>query len=113
LSNGKTSHLILTRRVAFPALGNAPGQIAAVLVSDDDNAFTFTATPIAQAAPAVAGLPYRLGLKLVSNRPAGGGDPTDGLLTVTLQVVNAGATGTDSVPVSDVPVDYVSDPSAP
>ncbi|MGI8977616.1 MAG: hypothetical protein ACR2FY_00165 [Pirellulaceae bacterium] len=110
-STGKTSHLLLKRKGNFPDVANPaapnPGEIIGATCRDDDNDFYFTATVLAQPPNK-----KRLALRIVSGSPGGGGDPTEGLLTVTIQI----ATGTptpDTLPPVDAPVEYISDPGAP
>ena len=110
VSTGKTSHLLLKRKGNFPLVAANPaapnpGEINGATVKDDDNDFYFTATVIAQTSR------KRLALKIVSNKPAGGDDILDGLLSITLQIFTGGTV--DTVPVADVPVDYIDDPTGP
>ena len=115
VSNGKTSHLLLKRKNNFPAVANpaAPnaGEINGAVVRDDDNEFYFTATVLDQIG--AGGSRKRLALRLVSAIPGGGADPLEGLLTITLQIFTGPTSPPDPLPVSDVPVDYISDPTAP
>src|SRR5262245_30172345 len=107
VSPGKTSHLLLKKKGPnFPPVGNANGNIQSAVVHDDDNIFDFTAIPVAQANL------KRLALRITSNLPLGAGGPTDGLLTVTLQILQPDGS-TQPLAVSDVPVDYIDDPNAP
>ena len=115
VSNLRTSHLLLRRRNNFPPVANpaAPnlGEIIGATVRDDDNEFYFGATVIDQIGG--GGARRRLSLRIVSGLPPGGADPTDGLLTITLQIFTGPASLPDPLPVSDVPVDYISDPGGP
>jgi hypothetical protein len=111
---GKTSYLLIRAKgdplAVYDAAHPALGSVYSAVVSDADNSFYFSATPVTQADAT------RLALKLVSQLPGGGADPTDGLLTITLNIVNTLTTvppGTAPLPVTDVPVDYISDPAAP
>lgn len=119
VSTGKTSYVVLRRTgTPFPDLFDATTPAANTLlyvaVTDLTNSFSFTATPLPQSS--VGGV-HRLALKLVSNAPGGAGDPIDGLLGITLFIVDtltgSAPTTTISQPATDVPVDYISDPSAP
>ena len=116
VSPGKTSHLLLKKKgPPFPDVYDPAnpklGTILYVAVTDLDNTFGFKATIVPQTDK------KRLALQLVSDLGAGGGDPLDGLLGVTLFIVNAiiplNPPATYAEPVSDVPVDYISDPAAP
>ena len=119
VSTGKTSYVVLRRNGdAFPDLFIAAdpktGTLLYVAVTDLNNGFSFNATPLIQTSD---GNKHRLALKLVSNAPLGGADPLDGLLGITLFLVKtlSGPNPTETTPetATDVPVDYISDPSAP
>ena len=112
ISNGKVSHLLLKRKINFPLVANPaapnPGEIIGATCKDDDNDFYFTATVVAQPPNQ-----KRLALRIISGLPGGGGDPTDGLLAITLQIFTGAGNPPDPVPVADAPVEYISDPGAP
>ena len=117
ISSGRTSHILLKRKGPnFPSVADPAnpglGEILGASVVDDDNGIYFSATVVGQ--PGSGGDRKRLALRLVSALPFGGGDPLDGLLTITLQVVTSlFPLTTTPVEVADTPVDYISDPSAP
>ena len=108
----------MTRKRNFPPIAvnpNNPQQgeaIDAIVVdsTDDTNEFYFKAELVGN-----QGNSKRMAIRLTSLLPAGGAtDPLDGLLTITLriaQVVNPLTIAFQQV--SDVPVDYISDPNAP
>lgn len=123
---GKTSYLVLKKKAQpFPDLYDPgrprTGTIYAVSVADDDNPgkTAFTATLVEQA----SGLKKRLAVKLVTQisgfKEEFAQDLLDGLLTITLHIVTALPPApnlpplTTPEPVTDVPVDYIYDPSAP
>lgn len=113
VSPGTTSHLLLKKRNQFPVVAADlahpnVGEIFGAVVEDEDAGFFFNAIPIAQLDR------KRLALKINSGLPSGGVDPVDGLLTVTLQqCTNTSPLTVKEITVSDVPVDYISDPTAP
>lgn len=112
VSPGKTSHLLLKRKVNFPNVANPaapnPGEIIGATCKDDDNGFYFTATVLPQPPNQ-----KRLALRIVSGLPGGAGDPTDGLIAITLLIFTGVALPPDQEPVAEAPVDYISDPAAP
>lgn len=115
VSPGKKSYILIADKgKPFPDVYDPAhprlGTILYFTVTDDDNGFAFNPTVVPQTDKS------RLALLLVSQLPGGGTDPMDGLLTVTMNLVSSTATippPTNSVPVSDVPVDYISDPAGP
>jgi hypothetical protein len=119
VTTGKKSYLVLRKKgPPFPALFDSADPkektLLSVTVTDVDNGFSFTATPLPQSSQ---GGVHRLALKLESNAPGGAGDPIDGLLGITLLIVQTLTggfpTATTLEPATDVPVDYISDPLAP
>jgi hypothetical protein len=106
VANGKGSYLLLKGHgVDFP---DPTANTLDAIVRDINNDFTFAPTVIPQSNP------RRLALKLFSNLPAGAGSaPTDGLLTITLVITSNTTSTTTTQPVSDVPVDYINDPTGP
>lgn len=111
----KVSSILLKRFIDFPLVDtgvNPPaGRITGATCVDDDNGFTFNAFPIHQGPNAITPS-RRLGIKLFSQTGIGGGGPLDGLLTITLQISD-GFGGTTDSPPTDIPVEYIDDPSAP
>ncbi|MCI0641182.1 MAG: hypothetical protein L0Y72_09055 [Gemmataceae bacterium] len=112
VSSGKTSHLLLKRRNNFPDVAGASpnaGEIVGATVKDidPDTEFYFAAQVIAQASK------KRLALKVTSNLPGGGVDPLDGVLAITLLIYTGPSSPNDTLPISDVPVDYISNPTGP
>jgi hypothetical protein len=108
--HGKTSHILLKNATDFPDLGNAAGQIKSATISDSINTgITFDVTPVA-----VQQNKKRLCLRIKCKRRGSFGDPTDGQLSINLQVVNAdGVTTTDVPVVNNVTPEYVVDPGGP
>jgi hypothetical protein len=101
-AQGKTSYVLLVaRRGTFPSTlsVNTP-------VTDQNNSgLNFTAS-VVSASPNGKNAT----LKLVSNNTGGGAPPpSDGVLSITL----IDTSGPTFIPVADVPVDYINDPSAP
>lgn len=123
-ANGKSSHIVLKRKTPFPEVYNPGrpkvGTIYDVSVKDDDNhpAITFSASIVP---PEQGGANKQLGIRIKTTRATDdrvraesfAGDLADGLLTVTLNIVTQLSplvTSPTELPVSDVPVDYISDP---
>jgi hypothetical protein len=111
VAKDQVSHILVKARGSkFP--DPAQNSYSATVV-DTNNSFGFTATAIPQ--PETNGTPYPtkiLAIKLISNLPVGGGgNPTDGLLTITINVTSNTTGTTATPPVGDVPVDYISDPT--
>jgi hypothetical protein len=106
VTSGKTSYVFLkSHNINFP---DPAANTFSAVVKDINNDFTFTAFVVVQMSR-----PGRLALKLISTLPGGGGSPTDGLLTVTLTSTSISSGGNTTLPVSDVPVDYIDDPAGP
>jgi hypothetical protein len=104
VSSGTTSYILLkSHNINFPD----PTANTFSVVKDINNDFDFKATVVVQ-----TGRASRLAIQLISNLPGGGGSPTDGLLTVTLTSTSSSG-GNTTLPVADVPVDYIDDPTGP
>lgn len=123
--DGKSSYIVLKRKSPFPDIydRNRPriGTIYAISVEDDDNVNQIRFDPHMIPQPNDN---KRLGVKILTQRIARDlvpedplrGDLVDGLLTVTLYIVKALTSGEPvtsptELLVSDVPIDYVSDPA--
>jgi len=106
VSSGTTSYIILkSHNINFP---DPTANTFIAVVKDINNDFDFTASVVVQ-----TGRAGRLAIQLISNLPGGGGSPTDGLLTVTLTSTSTTSGANTTLPVADVPVDYIDDPAGP
>lgn len=118
VSTDKISHLLLRKigqnfpKVAADPTNPSVGDICSATVRDDANDFDFQATPIFQG----NANQKRLALRVKSKWPAGGaGEPTEGLISITLNVAIVEGDPTQTIPlnVADAPVDYITDAGAP